>query len=65
MCPLRDTATIVTIVALFTAVILIGIAEKRIKDPKLLKILKITDWTLTAGMFGYVAWVLLKSRGII
>jgi hypothetical protein len=30
MCPLRDTATIVTIVALFTAVILIGIAEKRI-----------------------------------
>lgn len=65
MCPLQDNFTIVTIITLFAAVILIGIAEKRIKDKKLLKILKITDWTLTIGMLGYVAWIVLKSRGII
>ena len=65
MCPLRDSFTIVTIITLFAVIILIGVAEKRIKDPKLLKILKITDWTLTAGMVGYVIWILLKSRGII
>ena len=52
-------------ITLFAAVILIGIAEKRIKDKKLLKILKITDWTLTIAMIGYVAWIVLKSRGII
>ncbi len=62
MCPLRNPFTITTIVLLFVAIGLLEFAEKKVKDKKMLKIVKIADWALTIGMAGYALWLVGLTR---
>jgi len=63
MCPFRSTENIVLIVSLFATMMLLSFGEERVKDPKMKTTLKVAGWVVNLGVFGFVGFLFLRSRG--